>query len=37
MKNIVVLISGRGSNFEAILRTARSEDWEGRFGLKIAA
>ncbi|MBS6231323.1 phosphoribosylglycinamide formyltransferase [Sutterella wadsworthensis] len=37
MKNIVVLISGRGSNFEAILRTARSEDWEGRLGLKIAA
>lgn len=37
MKNIVILISGRGSNFEAILRTARSEDWEGRHGLRIAA
>ena len=29
MKNIVVLISGRGSNFEAILRTARSEELIG--------
>ena len=37
MKNIVILLSGRGSNFEAILRTARAEDWEGKSGVKIAA
>lgn len=36
MKNIVILISGRGSNFEAILKTSRSEDWETR-GIRIAA
>lgn len=36
MKNIVILISGRGSNFEAILKTSRSEDWEAR-GIRIAA
>ncbi len=27
MKNIVILISGRGSNMEAIVRTARAEQW----------
>ncbi len=37
MKNIVVLLSGRGSNFEAILRKAREEDWEKNAGLRIAA
>ncbi len=37
MKNIVILLSGRGSNFEAILRKAREEDWEKSCGLKIAA
>ena len=36
MKNIVVLISGRGSNFEAILRASREENWEAD-GLRIAA
>lgn len=36
MKNIVILISGRGSNFEAILRTARAENWEAE-GLRLAA
>lgn len=36
MKNIVILISGRGSNFEAILRTSRAENWEAR-GLRLAA
>lgn len=36
MKNIVILISGRGSNFEAILRTARAENWEA-LGLRLAA
>ena len=37
MKNIVILISGRGSNFEAILRTAREEDWLTNCGARIAA
>lgn len=37
MKNLVVLISGRGSNLEAIIETARAEDWAGRLGVRIAA
>ncbi len=37
MKNIVILISGRGSNFEAILNASRQEDWAGRFGARIRA
>lgn len=37
MKNIVILISGRGSNFEAILRTSREERWEETLGARIAA
>lgn len=37
MKNIVILISGRGSNFEAILRTSREENWEAACGARIAA
>lgn len=28
MKNIVILISGRGSNMQAIVRAARSEQWQ---------
>ena len=36
MKNIVILLSGRGSNFEAILRASRAENWEAA-GLRIAA
>lgn len=35
MKNIVVLISGRGSNFVAIAEAARSQNWEAE-GLKLA-
>jgi phosphoribosylglycinamide formyltransferase 1 len=30
MKNIVILISGRGSNMEAIVRAARDEAWPAR-------
>ena len=30
MKNIVILISGRGSNMEAVVRAARSEGWAAR-------
>jgi phosphoribosylglycinamide formyltransferase-1 len=35
MKNIVVLISGRGSNLEALLQTARSERWSEMLGAAI--
>jgi phosphoribosylglycinamide formyltransferase-1 len=37
MKNIVCLISGRGSNLEAILRTARDERWESATNARVAA
>ena len=36
MKNIVVLISGRGSNFVAIQETALRENWAQTLGAKIA-
>ncbi len=37
MKNIVILISGEGSNMAAIVRAAKSEQWGARFGSRIAA
>lgn len=37
MKNIVILISGTGSNMAAIVRTARQEAWQDRFGARVAA
>ncbi|PWW47696.1 phosphoribosylglycinamide formyltransferase [Melaminivora alkalimesophila] len=37
MKNIVILISGGGSNMAAIARTAEQQDWAGRHGIRIAA
>ena len=37
MKNIVILISGGGSNMAAIVRTAQQENWEQRYGARIAA
>lgn len=37
MKNIVILISGEGSNMAAIVKTAQREDWAKRYGAKIAA
>lgn len=37
MKNIVILISGTGSNMAAIVNAARSEHWEARFGAQVAA
>ncbi|MDW5442231.1 phosphoribosylglycinamide formyltransferase [Polaromonas sp. SM01] len=37
MKNIVILISGSGSNMAAIARTAQEEDWGPQFGANIAA
>jgi phosphoribosylglycinamide formyltransferase-1 len=36
-KPIVCLISGRGSNLEALLRTAREQDWQAAFGFQAAA
>lgn len=36
MKNIVVLISGRGSNFVAIQETALRENWAQTLGARIA-
>lgn len=37
MKNIVVLISGRGSNLEALLQTAQSERWSDTLDAAIVA
>jgi len=37
MKNIVILISGSGSNMAAIVRRAQQENWEARLGARVAA
>ena len=37
MKNIVILISGGGSNMAAIVKTAQREAWAQRIGAKVAA
>ena len=37
MKNIVILISGGGSNMAAIVRAAQQQDWAGRHGIRVAA
>lgn len=36
MRNIVILISGGGSNMAAILRAAQQEDWPATLGARIA-
>lgn len=36
MKNIVILISGRGSNMEAVVRAAQSERWPARIAAVIS-
>lgn len=36
-KNIVILISGGGSNMAAIVKAAASNEWAQRFGAKVAA
>jgi phosphoribosylglycinamide formyltransferase-1 len=36
MKNIVILISGRGSNMEAIVRAAQAEKWQARIAAVIS-
>ncbi len=37
MKNIVILISGGGSNMAAIVRTALRDDWRGSRAAQVAA
>lgn len=37
MKNIVILISGAGSNMAAIAQTADQENWAERMGVQVAA
>ena len=37
MKNIVILISGGGSNMAALVRAAERESWAKRYGARIAA
>jgi phosphoribosylglycinamide formyltransferase-1 len=37
MKNIVILISGGGSNMAAIVKCAQRQDWAGKFGAQVAA
>ena len=37
MKQIVILISGTGSNMAALVRAAEREDWAGRLDARIAA
>ena len=37
MKNIVILISGGGSNMAAMVKTALRDNWAQRYGARIAA
>ena len=37
MKNIVILVSGGGSNMAAIVRAAQREDWRKRYGAEVRA
>ncbi len=37
MKNIVILISGSGSNMAAIVRTAQRDNWRRLYGAQVAA
>ncbi len=36
MKNIVILISGGGSNMAAVVRTAEREQWAKRYGTRVS-
>ncbi|XAH24923.1 phosphoribosylglycinamide formyltransferase [Xylophilus sp. GW821-FHT01B05] len=36
-QNLVILISGAGSNMQAIVQAAQREAWERRFGARVAA
>ena len=37
MRNVVILISGSGSNMQALVRAAQGQHWEQRLGGRIAA
>lgn len=37
MKNIVILISGAGSNMAAIVQAAKNQGWQDKFGARVAA
>lgn len=37
MKNVVILISGSGSNMAAIVRASRRDDWANRYSASVAA
>ncbi len=37
MKNVVILISGGGSNMAAIVKAAQADHWEQRLGARVAA
>ena len=37
MKNIVILISGSGSNMAAIARTTQKEHWQDKLGVRVVA
>ena len=37
MRNIVILISGNGSNMTAIVNTAQRDDWSTKYGARLAA
>ena len=37
MRNIVILISGGGSNMEAIVRASRAQNWVARHGARVAS
>ena len=37
MRNIVILISGAGSNMAAIIRAQQLDDWRKRYGAQVAA
>jgi phosphoribosylglycinamide formyltransferase 1 len=37
MKNIVILISGSGSNMAAIIQAAKNQGWQDKFGTRVAA
>jgi phosphoribosylglycinamide formyltransferase-1 len=37
MKNLVILISGGGSNMAAIVQAAQRDDWAGRYQARLAA
>jgi phosphoribosylglycinamide formyltransferase-1 len=37
MKNIVILISGGGSNMAAIVKTAKREAWADKYGARVVA